>query len=84
MKLLGEEIQHMAQRGGLRAVDFGKGAAVAGHGCEAFVLHIEDLREHPAGSAKLVGVEGCVAAFGALPVFVLHGAVSGIGVDVRT
>ena len=70
--LLREEIQHVPQRGGLGAVDLGKSAAIAGHRGEAFVLHIEDLGEHPAGGAELVGFEGGVAAFGALPVFVLH------------
>jgi len=75
--LLREEIQHVPQRGGLGAVDLGKGAAIAGHRGEAFVLHVEDLGEHPAGGAELVGFEGGVAAFRALPVFVLHGGSRG-------
>ena len=72
MSLLREEIQDMAQRRGLGAVDFSKGAAIAGHRGEAFVLHVEDFGEHSAGGSELVGIEGGVAAFGALPVFVLH------------
>jgi hypothetical protein len=62
----------MAQGRGLGAVDFDEGAAIAGDRGEALVLYIENLGEHSASGAKLVGFEGGVAAFCALPVIVLH------------
>jgi NAD(P)-dependent dehydrogenase (short-subunit alcohol dehydrogenase family) len=72
LKLLGKEIQNMTQARGLGAINFSEGAAIAGDRGEALVLYIEDLGKHSASGAKLVGVEGGVAAFCALPVIVLH------------
>ena len=69
---VGEEVEHIAECRGVDAVNLRELTACAGHGREAFVLHVEDLGEHPAGGTKLIGVEFAIVTLRAFPVAVLH------------
>ena len=64
--LSGEEVEDVAELGGVALVDFSVAALVAGHGGELLVLDIEELGEVATSGAKLVGGKPGVVAFNAV------------------
>ena len=72
---VGKEIKYITQLRTRCAIHLSKGAILTADGGKALVLHIKNLRKHPAGSAKLIYFIFPVIAFRALPVFVSHGVI---------
>ena len=67
-----EEVEHIAERAGLCAIDFGETTARARHGGKLFVLNIKEFRHPAASGCELTGIKFVVAALEACPMLVSH------------
>lgn len=70
--LVGEEVEDIAQLAAVGGVELGIVAAVAGHGAELAILHVEDFMPESTGGTDLAYLTSGMTALGADIVKIIH------------